>query len=157
MVSFNTKARDIWVRGDNKIFDASELAELTKKERASLAFKIRPFTPKLSREIRESVEGIDLDLSPMSAYANRAWQEDVLDKIVLAWKNVSDENGKPLECSQKNKLRLFDLGYPRLGICIVEAASKAISRYEKLDVEAQEKRIKNSSTSQGGQEEEKGT
>ena len=154
MITFKTKPEAVWISADNELFDPSELSGHSKEERSKISFLIYPFTPALGRELRskhkkkKTFDGLEGDIGDFEE--SKAFQDDLIDHLILDWKGLFDEENKPIECNKENKIKIFDYGYPLLGACIIRIARIAMSKFDEI----KERELKNSSASQGGSEEE---
>ena len=156
MITFKTKPEAVWISADNELFDPSELSGHSKEERSSISFLVYPFTPALGRELRskhvkkKTFDGLE---ESIDFEESKAFQEDLIDHLILDWKGLLDEDNEPIECTKENKIKIFDYGYPLLGACLIRIARVVMSRFDEI----KEKESKNSLTSQGGSNEETGT
>jgi len=152
MITFKTTPEAIWVSADHELFDSSELGEYSKEERAKIRFKVYPLTPALVRELRQQfLKNRKLsDFETTEIEESEEYQEELMDRLVVDWSGLYDENGTVIPCTTENKVKLFDYGYPRLGICIIRVARLVMSKYSEL----KEQEEKNLSSSQDGSKEE---
>lgn len=71
-------------------------------------------------------------------------KEDGVDLRIVDWKNVYDENGKPLECNKANKIKVSDLnGFSEILKDMIEKLDKVVDKERELEE-------KNSQSSHGG-------
>ena len=155
MIKFKTTPEAVWISADHPIFDQSEIGSFPKEEREKVRFKIFPLTVKLLQELKAKhsrgakyvlLNSADNKESDEDIFESPEYRRDLVDKILLDWEGVPDEQGKGLECSSKNKIALFEGGYPGLGLCVVKAARLIMSRFDEL----REQSEKNLETSQSG-------
>ena len=136
MIKFNLAPAKLWVNGDAKAFDDTELARFPREQRKEVSFLIRTITGEEDQEIRKSCArkrvGIDFrdykglsdmekiwflksinEMDPpvdMFKYVQRR-----LNLAVLDWAGIGDENGKLLKCTEENKKAYFGTVCPRVG------------------------------------------
>jgi hypothetical protein len=156
VIKFKLKPESVWISGDDKGFDGTELKVYSKDERAQISFHLNPYTSEKVREIQKrckkeiDTEGLSIqDLLGDNSDTERS-REEALSYIVKDWRGVLDEEGKELECTKENILMLADNGYSRLSNAWFEIAGWLIAKHEQYDKKEQVKEIKNSVTSQDG-------
>ena len=164
MIKFKIRAEAAWVSGDDPCFDETELGEYSKKERANIEFLINPFTSEIVDRLKEkhtsykhetSFEGGRRVSQRVEKTDDVAFRNEAIDEIVADWRGIIDEDEKKLDCTQENKLKLIDRGYPRLGGAWIDVARKIMSNFDKFQKQKKGKEIKNLPSSQGGLCEEK--
>lgn len=157
MITFKTKENAVWVSGNDKDFNDTEIGHYSVKDRQAVGFKLRPYTPVKVREIREANQKT-VDVKGMTIHQLMADPgvdpvgvvEDAVKYVVEDWKGVLDENGNPMPCTDENKLLLARKGYPKLASAWVEIARYIMSRHEQYREETKVEDMGNSDASQNG-------
>lgn len=160
MIKFKLKPESVWISGDDKGFDGTELKVYSKEERAQIGFLLNPYTSEKVREIQKlckkevATDGLSIqELLGDNSDTERA-REEALSYIVQDWRGILDEDGLELECTKENIILLADNGYSRLSNAWFEIAGWLIAKHEQYDKKEQVKEIKNSETSQDGSQPE---
>lgn len=156
---FKTKAEPVWVRGDHKVFDATEIGYYSTSERESISFYIYPLTRQLLEDVRKDNTRIDHEvvvvdgrrkIEKIEEVDEDKINDDLLDRILVDWKGILDEDGNEIKCTKQNKLMILQ-GYPLLAGAWLECSRQIISRYDEFIQKDKEKTLKNSKTSSSGE------
>ena len=158
MIKFKLEPEPVWIKGDDPVFDNTEIGDYSKRERGKIAFKIFPLTSSLVDETRKEHTTVQKEITfdkgrrviNKTEYVDEdAVANALIDKILRDWRGVNDEKGNEIECTPANKRILFDM-YPMLAAGWVDAARIVNSRFEEDRKQEEETERKNLRTSQGG-------
>ena len=170
MIKFRVNPVPVWVSGDHREFDSSEIGQYSKEERKGIKFLINPLTRQLTKELvskhttkkpiefpsemNESFEKfIELTGGIVEDFDDVAYQNDVIDRVICNW-NLLGEDEKTIECTRENKLNLLNGGYPQLAVCIIRIARIITSNFEQFEQKKEKDSVKNLLSSQSGLVEE---
>ena len=147
------------------MFDDTELALYTKKQRAGISFLINPLTPSVSEGLREQNTSSKTETSFVAGRRQtekkqdvdyKALQEDTLDHVIGDWEGILDENDKLIPCTRENKVSIADY-YPSLGVAWVRLASVITAKAEADRLQKDAEAEKNSGNMSAGKSAEQTT
>ena len=110
------------------------------------SFLVRPLTPKEITQLLDKATETEWDKGQRFKEANfYKYKVAKINKTILNWKGVEDENGNPIECNATNR-ELVYLNNPEFIDKILELADALYKGVK----ESQEKEAKNLQTAQPG-------
>jgi len=142
------KPEPLWIAADDPAFDGSELGSFADEVRATLKFLIEPTTRMMIRNSLDSNTHEKFETEFIDGKRERrateklddiGFQNELVDKIIVDWEGLQDEEGKIIPCDRENKLILAD-SYPGLAIAWVNISREIMDRHNQAQGE-QEKNL----------------
>jgi len=151
MIRFKVAPEAVWIKGDDPVFDDSEIGTFPRAERAKISFKIFPLTASLVDSTRKNHTEVKKEITfdrgkrviqKTEHVDENAVAEDLLQQILRDWKGMLDVNGKEIKCTPEMKSKISDL-YPGLSSSWVDAARMVNTKFEEEKETVREKESKN--------------
>jgi len=156
MIKFRKTIEPVWVLGNNKIFDKTEIGTYPEEDRGKLRFLIAAYTPAINKKLVEkhtSLVMVDefkellqeksdkadqkmiqaltkLGLGSKKEFDNDEYAKDILFAIVKGWDGIMDADDILIEFNKENMILLFDGGYPKLGEALITCGETLFVNYD---------------------------
>lgn len=96
--------------------------EIKGEDNESASFLVKPMNPKETTQLLGTASKVDWDRGQRFKDPDYyKFKIDKIDKTIIDWRDIEDEDGKPLECNRKNKEMVF-LNNPDLIDKVLEMA-----------------------------------